>query len=512
MATTPTRPTHTDRPTGTLSAWEGMARQYDYWLTVYKRTWRGGVIGSFATPLFYVVAMGVLLGGFIDADPGRLEGATSYLAFIVPGLVAAHAMTIAVSESTYPVMGAIKWHKTFFAQLATPLAVRDLVNAFVAFVVFRVASACAVFMLVLAPFGVFESWWGPLLAWVAQVLVGTAFALLTFGYSRAAQVRGGLRRPLPPRRAAADALLGRVLPDHQPRPGARVGRPADAAVARRLAVADVLPRHRRLVAGRHQRRRAGRPLRRRLALVGHRPRQAAGGLMATLDRVAIPAPLTPAHAARVLVLRNFIVYKSAWKLFLTGFLEPVLYLFSIGIGVGQLIDSFEFHGEQVPYAAFVAPAMLATSAFNGALLDSTFNVFFKLKYEKLYDQMLATPLTTGDIARGEIAWGLLEETIGASLARTVAAYADREALVECASGWRWTWAELDRDVDDVARGLIGAGIEKGDRVGIWGPNSAEWTLVQLATAKVGAILVNVNPSYRTHEFAYVVNQSGMRFW
>ena len=113
-------------------------------------------------------------------------------------------------------------------------------------------------------------------------------------------------------------------------------------------------------------------------------------------------------------------------------------------------------------------------------------------------------------AQGEAAPALLEETIGANLARTVASYADREALVECASGRRWTWAELDRDVDVVARGLIGAGIEKGDRVGIWGPNSAEWTLVQLATAKVGAILVNVNPSYRTHEFAYVVNQSGMR--
>ena len=113
-------------------------------------------------------------------------------------------------------------------------------------------------------------------------------------------------------------------------------------------------------------------------------------------------------------------------------------------------------------------------------------------------------------ARGESTPALLEETIGANLARTVAAYADREALVECASGRRWTWAELDRDVDAVARGLIGAGVEQGDRVGIWGPNSAEWTLVQLATAKVGAILVNVNPSYRTHEFSYAVNQSGMK--
>ncbi len=113
-------------------------------------------------------------------------------------------------------------------------------------------------------------------------------------------------------------------------------------------------------------------------------------------------------------------------------------------------------------------------------------------------------------AQGETTPALLEETIGANLERTVVSYGDREALVECASGRRWTWRELDREVNVLARGLIGAGIVQGDRVGIWGPNSAEWTLVQLATAKVGAVLVNVNPSYRTHEFAYVVNQSGMR--
>ena len=112
-------------------------------------------------------------------------------------------------------------------------------------------------------------------------------------------------------------------------------------------------------------------------------------------------------------------------------------------------------------------------------------------------------------ARGETTPALLEETIGANLARTVAAYADREALVECASGRRWTWAELDADVGRLARGLLAAGIGAGDRVGIWAPNCAEWTLVQFATARVGAILVNVNPAYRTHELAYVVNQSGM---
>ena len=115
--------------------------------------------------------------------------------------------------------------------------------------------------------------------------------------------------------------------------------------------------------------------------------------------------LTPMQAVGAITFRNYTTYKRYWKLFLTGFLEPLFYLFSIGVGVGQLIDTFEFHGEVIPYADFVAPAMLAASAFNGAMLDSTYNVFFKLKYDKLYDQMLATPLTTGDVARGEILWG-----------------------------------------------------------------------------------------------------------
>ena len=113
-------------------------------------------------------------------------------------------------------------------------------------------------------------------------------------------------------------------------------------------------------------------------------------------------------------------------------------------------------------------------------------------------------------AKGETEPPLIEQTIGANFEDTVAAHGDNEALVEFASGRRWTYAELDRDVNALARGLIGAGIAKGDRVGVWSPNCAEWTIAQYATAKVGAILVNVNPSYRTHEFSYAVNQSGLR--
>ena len=113
-------------------------------------------------------------------------------------------------------------------------------------------------------------------------------------------------------------------------------------------------------------------------------------------------------------------------------------------------------------------------------------------------------------AAGETTPPLIEETIGENFERIAREHADREALVEVATGRRWTYAELDRDVDALARGLMAAGIEKGDRVGIWSPNCAEWTIVQLATAKAGAVLVNVNPAYRTHELAYALQQSGLR--
>ena len=108
-----------------------------------------------------------------------------------------------------------------------------------------------------------------------------------------------------------------------------------------------------------------------------------------------------------LVWRNYLAHRRSKVFFLTGFLEPVLYLFSIGIGVGQLVKPFEFNGQLVDYAAFVAPGMLAASAMNGAVLDSTFSIFFKLKFEKLYDAVLATPMRTFDVARGEITWALL---------------------------------------------------------------------------------------------------------
>ncbi len=104
---------------------------------------------------------------------------------------------------------------------------------------------------------------------------------------------------------------------------------------------------------------------------------------------------------------------------------------------------------------------------------------------------------------------LLGDTIGDNFDRTVAARPDHEALVDVPSGRRWTYAQMREDVETVALGLLAAGVAKGDRVGIWAPNVAEWTLVQYATAKIGVILVNINPAYRTHELEYVLNQAGI---
>jgi lipooligosaccharide transport system permease protein len=133
--------------------------------------------------------------------------------------------------------------------------------------------------------------------------------------------------------------------------------------------------------------------------------------MALVSAAAAHAVATPHTTGWEIVRRNYLVYRSSWLVFLTGFLEPVLYLFSIGIGVGQLIDGFEFNGQTVTYAAFVAPGMLAASAMNGAVLDATFGIFFKLRYDKVYEGVLATPMRTIDIARGELVWSLMRASV-----------------------------------------------------------------------------------------------------
>jgi acyl-CoA synthetase (AMP-forming)/AMP-acid ligase II len=118
-------------------------------------------------------------------------------------------------------------------------------------------------------------------------------------------------------------------------------------------------------------------------------------------------------------------------------------------------------------------------------------------------------VTALSYTHGTGATALLGDTIGDNLARTAATWPQREALVDVPSGRRWTYARLMADVDELAYALLASGVVKGDRVGIWAVNCPEWVLVQYATARIGAIMVNINPAYRVHEVEYVLKQAGI---
>lgn len=163
------------------SAWTAMLRQSDYWATVYKRTWRGTVISSFLVPALYLAAMGVGLGHYVNhRSGGSALGNVSYLAYIAPGLLATTAMQTTIFESTYPVMGMFKWDKVYYAMLATPLRVRDVIAAHLAFVAARLFATLVIFMAVISAFGAVV-WWGAPFALAASMLTGMAFAAPIFG-------------------------------------------------------------------------------------------------------------------------------------------------------------------------------------------------------------------------------------------------------------------------------------------------------------------------------------------
>lgn len=135
----------------------------------------------------------------------------------------------------------------------------------------------------------------------------------------------------------------------------------------------------------------------------------------TLAARVLPISALGGRRAGHLLERNFLVYRRAWMVIFSGFFEPLFYLFSIGVGLGRLVgDVVGPNGEPISYAAFVAPALLGAAAMNGAVYESTFNIFFKLKYAKTYDAILATPMAPGDIAIGEIAWSLIRGALYAT--------------------------------------------------------------------------------------------------
>jgi lipooligosaccharide transport system permease protein len=122
---------------------------------------------------------------------------------------------------------------------------------------------------------------------------------------------------------------------------------------------------------------------------------------------ALPRPATRAH---LLFERNLMVYRRTWMIIVSGFFEPLFYLFSLGLGLGHYVGRVD----GVPYASFIAPGLLAASAMNGAVYDSTINVFFKLRYSKVYEAMLVTPMGPADVAVGEVAWALFRGVLYAT--------------------------------------------------------------------------------------------------
>src|SRR5215467_12486000 len=157
------------------SGWSLAGRQLRFWLTNYRRTWRGSIYSSVLNPVLFLGSIGLGLGSLVDAHGTGQLGGVSYLAFLAPGLLAAAAMETAVGESTYPVYGSLKWNKVYQAAVASPLRPVDLFHGHVLFVTLRLAMNCAIFLAVAAAFGAILSPW-MIAALPVAVLTGLAFA------------------------------------------------------------------------------------------------------------------------------------------------------------------------------------------------------------------------------------------------------------------------------------------------------------------------------------------------
>jgi lipooligosaccharide transport system permease protein len=164
-----------------------MTAAFEYWLMVYRRTWRGSVFTSFLSPLMFLAAMGVGLGHLINHGTGEIAG-VRYAVYLAPGLLAAAVMQTTMGEATWPVMGAIKWDKTYLGMLATPLTDRDVMLGHQLYITMRAAIVATAFTIVTALFGLAHSPGGALLAIPAATLTGTAFAAPIAGFA-ATQLR-----------------------------------------------------------------------------------------------------------------------------------------------------------------------------------------------------------------------------------------------------------------------------------------------------------------------------------
>ncbi|MGB7819672.1 MAG: ABC transporter permease [Ornithinibacter sp.] len=168
-------------PRRPMSGPERLGAVIGHHLLVYRRTWKGSIIGRFLSPLFFLLAMGLGLGSLVDESSGGVDG-VSYLQFVVPGIIAMQAMFLAFNESTYAVMAYIRWNQMYAAMLATPLRVVEVLGGHLAVVGLHLLVATTIFVGVSALFGALVSWWA-LAAIPVGVLTGLAFAAPLFAFS-----------------------------------------------------------------------------------------------------------------------------------------------------------------------------------------------------------------------------------------------------------------------------------------------------------------------------------------
>ena len=334
----------------------------------------------------------------------------SYLAFLAPGLLAATAMQSASFEATFPIMGGLVWNKIFHAMYATPISPRDIALGNLAWIAARLTFITTVFTVVIVLFGAAAS---PLvvLAIPAAVLTGLAFAAPIAAFSATQRTPdrfsnifrfgitplflfSGTFFPLTSLPAFLQPLAWLTPLYH------------GVALTRGLSLGTIVSD----------------PVFAVVHLVALLAFIAAGTWALLIDdgtpagaRMTAPTlriiPVGLAFGSRRsvrLIERNLYVYKHGWLVILSGFFEPLFYLLGIGFGLGALIGTINGPaGQPISYQLFVAPALLTTAAMNGAINESTFNFFFKLNYDKTFASILATPLSPGDIALGELGWALI---------------------------------------------------------------------------------------------------------
>jgi lipooligosaccharide transport system permease protein len=435
------------------------ARRYGAWYYAehYLRSMRryGAVIlaSAIGEPLVYLLAMGLGLASLIDGGQ-QTVGGVGYVEFIAPALLAAGTLMAAAIEFTYPVMDGFRWHRLYFGPQASPLQPHQIAGGHITAVLMRYVVQSTLFFLIMLAFGAVSSPWG-----VVQVLTaslgGLAIGLPLMAFSASlkrdagqfALVQRFVIMPLflfsatfypldslpiglqwigwiSPQWHAAQ--LGRIASYGMENPAwltlVHVGYLTVLAVFGWSLVRRIYTRRLGWAPGTADRdavapRRTTGSTQNPTTPSGQAPGQ---GGRADAWTASVPPPMPPITVRNgpgagmyggrisVVVERGLRALKTSnWAIFVSGFVEPVLYLLSLGIGLGALVGDVEGPGGPVSYGEYIAPALLAVSAMNGAVYDSTWNVFFKMRMSKLYETMLNTSLGPVDVALGEICLALM---------------------------------------------------------------------------------------------------------